>query len=120
MPVAVVAQHDIGLIAAYPAARQAWNANAAAFAVLVVPSSFPKTKPVGIESTALVKNEDSMTALNGIPAGESGPARQFGELRIRRLTICDEGLQCVEGRDPTLVVLVLAQFLELLIHALAG
>jgi hypothetical protein len=120
MLVAVVAQNDIGLVAADPAERQRRNASAAALAVLVVPSSFPKRKPVGIESAALVKDQDSMTAGNGIPPGESGPALQLGELRIWRCTICHEGLQRVEGRDPTSVVMMLAQFLELVIHALSG
>jgi hypothetical protein len=116
MLVAVVAQNDIGLVAADPAERQRGNASAAALAVLVVPSSFPKRKPVGIESAALVKDQDSMTAGNGIPPGKSGPALQLGELRIWRCTICHEGLQRVEGRDPTSVVMMLAQFLELVIH----
>lgn len=120
MPVAVVAQNDVGLVAADPAERQTWNANAAALTVLVGPSFFPKPKPVGIESAALVKNQDSMTAFNGMPAGESSPAPQFGEFRIRRLTICDKGLQSVESWDSTLVVLMLAQFLELIIHELSG
>ena len=109
VPVAVVAQNDIGLVAADPAERQTWNTSAAALAVLVVPNSFSKCKPLGIESTALVKDQDSMTALNGIPPGESGLAPQYGELRIWRRTICNEGLQSVEGWDPTLVVLMLAQ-----------
>jgi hypothetical protein len=84
--------------------------------VLVIPHSLPKRKPVGIESAALVKDHDSVTARNGITPSESAPAPQLGELRIWRRTIRNERLQTVKGRNPALVILMPAQFLEFVIH----
>lgn len=118
--VAVVAQNDVGLVAADPAQRQRGNASGAALAMLVIPHSFPKCKPVGIESAALVKDQDSVTAGNGIPPTESAPVPQLGELGIWRRTISNERLQSVKGRNPALVILMSAQFLEFVIHALSG
>jgi hypothetical protein len=118
--VAVVAQNDVGLVAADPARRHRGNSSAAALAVLVIPHTFPKCKPVSIESAALVKDHDSVTARNGIPPSESAPAPQLDELRIWRRTIRNERLQSVKGRNPALVILMSAQFLEFVIHALSG
>jgi hypothetical protein len=87
--------------------------------MLVVPNSFPKCKPVGIESAALVKDHDSMTAGDGIPPGESAPTSQLGELRIWQRTIRNERLQTIKGRNPALVILMSAQLLEFVIHALS-
>jgi hypothetical protein len=61
-----------------------------------------------------------VTAGNGIPPSESAPAPQLRELRIWRRTISNERLQSVKGRNPALVILMSAQFLEFVIHALSG
>jgi hypothetical protein len=80
--------------------------------MLVIPHSLPKCKPVGIESAALVKDHDSMTAGHGIPPSESAPTPQLGELRIWRRTIRNERLQTVKGWNPALMISMPAQFLE--------